>query len=171
MKRDEFIIPIAGLKDKVYQFEYELEKTFFEAAENTVVRDPDIHIHLQFDKTKEPYVLDFSISGDVEAECDRCATDVRVNVNEDYRLFVEFGEAANPGEDNTEVIFIPREAHDIDLTNHIHDYVYLSIPLVKRCSEPEDVIKCDERISGYLAKNDSGTDKNDPRWEALKKLK
>ena len=170
LDKREFTVPIAGLKDKVYHFEYELEESFFETAEESLVDDPDIRVDLKFDKTNDPYVLDFEISGSYYGECDRCASRINIPVASNYRLFVEFGEHIE-GTDETEVIYIDRDAHEIELYDHIHDYALLSIPMVKRCESEEDLKRCDEKVEQFLQKINTGTEETDPRWEALKKLK
>jgi uncharacterized metal-binding protein YceD (DUF177 family) len=170
MKHREFNIPIAGLKDKVYQFEYELNDSFFDTATEPLVSEPDIQVHITFDKTKEPYVLDISISGTFMGECDRCASELRIPVEGDFRLYVKFGQAEETV-DETEVVYISREDHEILLYEHLYDFAHLSIPMVKRCSTPADKTRCDEKIESYLTKAPVQEDLKDPRWEALKKLK
>lgn len=170
MKNQDFIIPLSGLKDKVYHFEYELEASFFDAAEQPLVRKPEIEVTLQLDKSKEPYVLDFDISGTYEDECDRCGSLIRVPVEGHFRLYVEFGEPMEEV-DETEVIYIARDAHDLDLYEHIYDFVHLSLPMVKRCSTPEEKRRCDEKTKAFLSNSDDLPPEGDPRWEALKKLK
>jgi len=170
MKEKEFNIPIAGLKDKVYHFEYELEDSFFDTVDEPLVIKPEIGVNLKFDKTNEPYVLDFEISGSYNGECDRCASKIDIPINGSFRLFVEFGEPEEKS-DETEVMFISREEQEIRLYDHIHDYVLLSLPMVKRCESPEDIIRCDEIVEAFLSNLADRNVESDPRWEALKKLK
>ena len=170
MKRKEFNIPIAGLKDKIYLFEYELEASFFDTVDETLVKDPDIRVDLKFDKTHEPYVLDFEISGHFSGECDRCASEIRIPVEGSYRLFVEFGEHVEEC-DETEVMYISRDAHEIELHDHIYDFALLSIPMVKRCESPGDITRCDEKVEAFMSNLADRNKESDPRWEALKKLK
>ena len=175
MKKQEFIVPIAGLKDKVYQFEYELEDSFFDTVNEPLVSDPQIEVNITFDKTNEPYVLDFNITGDFACECDRCATPIRVAVNSDHRLFVKFGQAAEHANE-TEVMYISREDHQIELDEVLFDFVYISIPMAKRCSTIADIAKCDKIVEAYLTQELSNKEKDvetssDLRWEALKNLK
>jgi uncharacterized metal-binding protein YceD (DUF177 family) len=170
MKKEEFTIPIAGLKDKVYHFEYELEESFFDPANEPLVSAPVIRLHISFDKTNEPYVLHFHIEGDFGGECDRCGSPVRIPIEGTYRLFVEFGQPET-NSDETEVIYISRDDHEIRLYEHVRDFVYLSIPMVKRCSAPEDIARCNETVKAFLKQVPTVERKTDPRWEALKKLK
>ena len=170
MKKEEFRIPIAGLKEKIYHFEYELDYSFFDTVDEPLVTEPDIRVHLKFDKTHEPYVLDFSISGDYSGECDRCATKVRVPVLGEFRLFVEFGEHIE-GYDETEVTYISREEHELRLYDHIYDFVQLSLPMAKRCESPEDKIRCNNIVESFFSNMVSRNEDSDPRWEALKQIK
>ena len=171
MNKRDFIIPFVGLKDEVHQFEFELDETFFDNAANQVsVEAPEVKVDLQFDKTHEPYVLNFSVTGTYQDECDRCASQIRVPLYGRFRLFVEFGNIEN--EDETEVIYISREQHEIDLTEHIHDFVYLAIPMVKRCESEADLTNCNKKVEAFLDKvNQPQEETIDPRWESLKKLK
>lgn len=170
MKKAEFHIPLAGLKDKVYHFEYEFEASFFDADSEPSVKDPAIGLHIIFDKTNEPYVLDFNISGDYAGDCDRCGSGIRIPVEGAFRLFVEFGQPIE-GADDSEVIYISRDDHELELDEHVYDFVYLSIPMVKRCSTPEELARCDKKVKAYLKESPSDEPSGDPRWEALKKLK
>ncbi len=170
MKKENFTIPIAGLKEKVYHFHYDLEDSFFDTVEQPLVEKSNISVDLTFDKTNEPFVLDFEISGTYEDECDRCATNIKIPITGDFRLFVELGSIDH--EDKTEVIYLSRDDHEIKLFDHIYDFVNLSIPMVKRCESPEDLKLCDAKVESFMKKNNSVEEsKSDPRWEALNKLK
>lgn len=170
MKKRDFVIPFVGLKHAVHHFEFELDESFFETADETYVKNPDIKVDLTFDKTHEPYVLDFKITGTFEGDCDRCAANIKIPVDSSFRIFLEFGNTEN--DDETEVIYLSREAHDIDLYEHIHDFAFLSIPMVKRCETEADLALCDERVDSFLKKINTPTEDNiDPRWASLKKLK
>ena len=170
MNKQDFRILIAGLKEKVYHFKYELDDSFFNTVEQPLIEQSSIVVDLSFDKTHEPYVLHFKVTGTFEGECDRCASTINIPINADYRLFVELGNIEN--DDETEVIYISREDHDIKLYDHIYDFVNLSIPMVKRCTSIADVKLCDEKVSSFMERINSSSEKTtDPRWEALKKLK
>lgn len=171
MKKRDFIIPFVGLKEEIHQFEFELDESFFDTADQSLVVAPEIVVNLQFDKTHEPYVLDFNITGSYEGECDRCAANIRIPVSGKFRLFVAFGNIEN--HDETEVVYISRESHDVDLTEHIHDFAFLSIPMVKRCETEADLALCDERVDSFMKKINKPVEEKaiDPRWESLKKLK
>lgn len=171
MDNREWKIPLAGLKEKVYYFEYELDQTFFDESAEPLMKDPKVHVHLSFDKRHEPYVLDFELSGDFEDLCDRCGATIRVPLLGDHRLYVEFG-AAIEGEENdqSEVVYLSREAHEIDLYDHVHDYVILSIPMIKHCRTGIEKERCDQKVRQYSG-NEKASPGNDPRWAALKNLK
>lgn len=172
MKKREFVIPFVGLKETNHEFKFELEASFFESLANQDITDPKIVVDLQFDKSHEPYVLVFKITGSYIDQCDRCARDVRIPVYGKFKLFLEIGNTENL-RDETEVIYITRDTHDIDLYEHIRDFVLLSFPLVKRCESEADLKICDERVNEFLNKvnNTSEEQAIDPRWASLKKLK
>ena len=167
MKQEQFVIPLAGLKEKVYYFEYELEESFFDAEEPQVLK-PEIRVDLKFDKTNDPYVLDFSIYGKFKGTCDKCAATIDIPIDGEYRLFVEIGDTEN--DDDTEVVFIPQDAFELRLYDHVHDFVYLSLPVIKSCDEPFNTPFCDKEVGEILEKSNPDKD-SDPRWEILKNLK
>lgn len=171
MKKEEFVIPIAGLKEKVYHFEYEFEASFFETADEPLVSEPKIQLHIVFDKTHEPYVLDFEITGEFKGACDRCGSAIKVPVLGDHRLFVEFGEPSEETLDDSELIYISRDDHQLELEAHVRDFAILSLPMVKRCSTPDEKVRCNKIVEGYISNMPVEEDLTDPRWEALKKLK
>lgn len=170
MKKRDFNIPLLGLKEKVYHFEYELDNTFFDTAEQPLIKEPNIKVNLTFDKTHEPYVLDFNVVGTYKGECDRCASNITIPIDENYRLFVEVANEFD-NDDESEVIFITRDEQELRLYDHIYDYAHLSIPMVKRCESPADLKECDKRVETFMNNLQAKNEESDPRWEALKNLK
>lgn len=169
MNNRDFTIPLLGLKDKVYHFEYELENSFFDIAEQPLIQEPKIKVDLTFDKRHEPYILDFHISGTYKGDCDRCAANIIIPIDATHRLYVEIGN--EEVRDETEVIFISRDEPDLKLYDHVYDFVHLSLPLVKRCESRADVKQCNQRVEAFMNLLKAKNEESDPRWEALKNLK
>jgi len=77
------------------------------------------------------------------------------------------------GELDDEVVVIPREENQIDLGQHLYEYLVLSLPV--RRIHPDDTSgnsTCDrrmmEKLKNHIVAEES--ENNDPRWDELKKL-
>ncbi len=169
-----FRIPFRGLKNKVHQFEFELGKQFFEDFEHTLVEECTINVHLTFNKSSEPYVIDFDINGTFKSACDKCLANIDVPITGSYRIYVEFNNRAE-NKEGEEVIFIDNEQDFISVKNLIYDFVNLSLPIIKSCDDPFKTQYCDMEVSKYIRESDEIVEKkeeeHDPRWDQLKKLK
>ena len=69
---DQFSIPVSGLSNGLHGYDFSIEKDFFQAFEESPVKDGAVKVHLDFDKREDMYIMSFSFEGKVEVTCDRC---------------------------------------------------------------------------------------------------
>ena len=173
--RKEYRIPFTGLKLGVHQFKFQVGEEFFKSFEDSVIGKSDVHVDVTFDKRETFFVLDFSIGGTVQVECDRCLEKFDQEIIDEHRVYVKFDdEAKRQHQEDEDIIYISHNDIFVDVSQLIYELVNLSLPLQKICPPKADGSPgCNEKVLKILeGKQKEDNDKEpDPRWEALKKLK
>lgn len=166
MRLNDFIIPFVGLKQGTHQFEFQINRLFFEAFPIADVEDGNIDFLLDFEKTSTMLILQFSMEGIVDCSCFRCNGSVKVPVAGEQRIIVKFGEEEFTESD--EILVIPPTSHELDISPLIFEMITLALP--QRIVH-EDEADCDQDVIKKLNEIKVQEDKNtDPRWDALRNL-
>ena len=163
-------IEFAGLKVGKHQFNFELNKEFFE---NFSFFDfNNIHLCVDVDLTKKSTLLElnFHLKGSVNVNCDMTNEPFDMPFNKEDFLVVKFGQEYND-EDN-EILVLPYGEHKVILDQYLYELVILSLPRKRVHPGVEDgtleseIIKILDELkpSGFALESD-------PRWEKLKKIK
>ncbi|MDR0802664.1 DUF177 domain-containing protein [Fluviicola sp.] len=191
---NEFIIHFVGLKTGTHRYEFNIDKSFFEGVENTLIDDANVHVELALDKKETMMIAEFSLSGTVTTQCDRCNDPMEVPVHGNYRIIYKFGTEIS--EDENLIILHP-EAFELDVSAPIYELLIISLPTrrihpegacngevmdlyhkyIINANTPEDEDE-DEDDWDDDGEDDSGWDDDnpdddrpiDPRWSALKNL-
>src|ERR1051325_8526847 len=87
-------IPFVGLSLGEHKFDYKIGDAFFSNYEYSLIKNGDITVELDFLKQETMLVLDFYISGTIQAICDRCLEEFPLEIDGHNRLIVKFGEEA-----------------------------------------------------------------------------
>lgn len=162
-----YSIQFSGLKPGRHEFDYEIDRKFFESIEYSEIADGKIHVDLALEKHSNMLVLNFVLKGDVKVPCDRCGEDFLLPVNDRQRLIVKFGE--QNAEETEEVIVLSRNESEINVAHTIYEYIILALP-IKRV-HPEG--QCDEETLKRLENLEAQEEKDkttDPRWDGLKNI-
>lgn len=172
-----------------HQFEYRLDKRFFENMESADIHDADLTVHLTVTYKADIYSLDFTIQGTITLICDRCLDDLIFPVDTTYHIAVKYGE--DYSDDSDELLVIPESDNYLNVAYMIYDTVALTIPI----KHVHPMGKCNRQMSAMLKKHrahqpgdedaeledtlidemetmDSNEPEaaTDPRWDQLKKL-
>ena len=174
-QQKNYIIPFVGLKNDIHHFDYEINGDFFASFPDSPLDDTDIRVGLQFDKRDNFFILIFDLEGTVAIECDRCYEKFNMEIGGGYQVIVKFDGNLHhhETEDEVEIIFIPSNETQINVSQYIYEFSILSIP-IKRTHPLDENGKstCNPEILTRLEDNVPQADANsDPRWEALKKIK
>lgn len=165
-----YSIPLAGLKEARYTYDFSIGDDFFKAFESAEIKRGEFSAVVELQKCSTHLELDISINGRAEVMCDRCLEYFYMPLTSVNRLFVRQGkewEDADP-----DMITMPLDEHEIDLSQFFYEYIHLALP-IKR-THPDDGkgnSTCDPDMIRKL--NDHllhGEPKADPRWDELKKL-
>ncbi len=164
----EYIIPVKGLALGDHQYTYVIDDKFFS---NYDYFDTNKGlVNLTVDMVKESNLIDFKFhfDGNIELLCDRCLDKFNMHVNDDFRLIVKYGNEFE--EISDEIITIPNNEANIDLSQYIYEYINLMLPIKKVHQDDEfGNSTCNQemidQLDNYIEK------KSDPRWDALKNIK
>lgn len=165
----QFVIPFSGLKPGMHQFDFIVDDKFFEALDYSVFENGMVKISLEMTRQERMLIFDFSFTGYVEVTCDRCLEKFNFPIDANRRLIFKFGEEWQ--ELSEDIIIIPESEYQIDIAHYLYEYISLMLPI--KCTHPDDETgksTCDAEMLKYLADR-PGTEDQDPRWDALKKLK
>lgn len=161
---NEFIIQFVGLKIGTHRYEFDIDKSFFEGVENTLIDDANVRVELAFEKKETMMIAEFSLSGTVTTPCDRCNDPMEVRVHGDYRIVYKFGTEVS--EDENLVILHP-ESFELNVSAPIYELLVISLPA--RRIHPEG--ECNEEVmdlyNKYIvnANEPDNDDWDDEDWE------
>jgi uncharacterized protein len=168
-----YSIPVQGLQVGLHEFNYDIDREFFDNFEDSPIEDGNIQLRLEFDKRPDLYVLWFRFEGSVKTDCDRCLTSIDLPVKDEQRLLVKLREEEQLSDD-PDVIFIRADAQKLNVAPYIYEFISLALPLIKVYDcEADENPKCDQDMLKYLdaANQKDEEEKDNPIWEELKKLK
>ena len=164
----QFSIPIKGLKNGIHQFDFQLDKAFFEAFEASIIKDGRFNVQLEFDKRPDLFVLDFIFEGAVKTACDRCLEIIDLPVKSSERLLVKL--ADEPKEED-EIVYITDTLTIFNVAKYIYEFINLSLPLIKVYDcEDDNPPPCNEKMLNYLDPEPEEETKANPIWDQLKNL-
>ena len=90
-----FDIQFVGLKLGSHQYEYKIEKTFFELFEFEEYNSVDVKIKLQLEKKTTLLELQFLAEGFVNVNCDVTNEPYNQAIQSEFSLVVKFGHEYN----------------------------------------------------------------------------
>ena len=100
-KLNEYLIPFLGLKLGKHQFEFQINKTFFDYFEFDEFENADVKVSLMLEKKSTMMELHFKHKGTVYVPCDVTGEMFDLPIKGKLRVVVQFGEAFN--NDNEEL--------------------------------------------------------------------
>ncbi len=175
-KLNEFLIPFIGLKLGKHQFEYQVNKAFFESFDYDEFESADIKVSVVFDKKSTMLELNFKHKGTIHVPCDLTNEMFDFPIKGKLKVIVQFGEEYN--DDNDELLILPHGEHEINISQIIYEMIALSIPFRKvhpgvkdGTLDSEALRKLNElRVEEIKEENNNTEDNIDPRWDKLKQL-
>lgn len=121
-----FRIPFVGLKIGTHTFEFDIDKTFFDEIEYTLISDGKVHATLQLEKKETMMIGHFTVEGTVNTQCDRCNDPLEVPVNGNYRIVFKFG---NEASDDENLVVLPEETYELDVVPQLYELITVSLPV------------------------------------------
>ena len=172
---NEYLIPFIGLKLGKHQFDYQIDKTFFDRFEYDEFESCTVKVDVVLEKKTTMLEVSFKHKGTVNVPCDLTGENFDLPIKGKLKLVVQFGDEFN--NDNEELLILPHGEHQIDLSQYIYEMIALSIPHKRIHPGVKDgTLKSDalEKLNAIQVKDNKkveNKDENiDPRWDKLKNL-
>ena len=100
---ERFKIDLKGLTEEVSAFEWDINRDFFDALDETEVESGALHVSLSIRKASGFFELQFHTVGSVDITCDRCLDLMEQPIETDNRLVVKLG-SSNSEDDDTVIV-------------------------------------------------------------------
>ena len=158
-----FVVKFEQLSHGSHDFEFEIDKLLFKTNED--VLDAKFKVDLDLYKTGNMMDMKFYFTGSFMLPCDRCNEALWVDIEDESKLVVKYGQTHH--EDLDELIVLEDHEHELDLEQYFYETLSLFIP-ARRVHEEKD---CNPDIIAKLGKSDDDSEgETDPRWEKLKEI-
>ncbi len=170
--KNDFEIPFVGLKLGIHEFEFDVDKAFFEALPYSLIEDGDLRVWVELEKKETMLIVDFEVVGTIKTLCSRCNEEMDEDIEGDMTLYYKFGDEE---EEDENLVVIPRDSYEIDVTQPIYELITISQssrPVHEEGECNEEMVKLIEKYQMNPAetKENKDDDDIDPRWSALKNL-
>ena len=120
------MIPVKGLKTGKHQYSFDIDKEFFESYNKSEIKGADLKADIEMTVEVKTISLTVCFNGFIEVVCDRCLEYVQLPLHFSDKTYVEKGKSEES--DNSEMIVIPENEHEIDLTQYLYECIMLSLP-------------------------------------------
>ena len=176
VNRREYEIAFVGLKPGVHEFTYEVDDKFFKSYQPQDFTNCHATVKLKLDKNTSFLMLKFEIGGTVNLLCDRCGNPLDKTLWDDFEVLVKMVEnpdEMNKDEEDPDVYYISRTESHINVASWIYEFINLSIPLQRMCSEEElGGPQCNKEVLEMLRKlNEEEKGSENPIWKGLDKFR
>ena len=165
------MIDLKGLTAEATALEFDLDKGFFDALDQTEVEGGELHVSLSIRKASGFFELQFHTVGTVDIVCDRCLDLMEQPIETDNRLTVKLGSTASEDDDT---VTVDENEGILDTSWYIYEFIALAIPIQHvhapgKCNPA--MTKALEELSADRSGDEESSQAIDPRWEKLKDLK
>ncbi|MCG8340412.1 MAG: DUF177 domain-containing protein [Cytophagales bacterium] len=125
----KFDISIVKPNDRDEELVYELDESFFKLLENNLLEKGTVIVKVKVDKKPTLTQLLFTIEGAVELTCDRSLEKFDYPINIGRRVIFRLGDENK--ELCEDMYTVSRSESTINIAQHIHDFINLSVPMKK----------------------------------------
>jgi uncharacterized metal-binding protein YceD (DUF177 family) len=170
----QYRIPFTGLKNNRHEFDFQIDKRFFDEFEYSIVKDGELKVIVELDKQETMMILNFNIEGSIMLNCNLCLNNYPEKTIINERIIVKFEETDDINQTTEEILVLSKSEYELDIAPLLYEYINLAVPINSRCDNPGKESFCDkEMISKIESLNstEKTAEQNDPRWDILKKIK
>lgn len=165
----KYEISFFGLKEGQHEFEFEIDRKFFECFEKSEIKTGKLKAKVVLNKQPGLLELNIRIVGYVKVVCDRCLEDFDMPLKYKGELYVKFGGSYEEIDEN--VIILKTNTHHLSLSQFLYEYIHLSIPY-KRVHPDDENGKstCNKEMLSLIQESSFEEEKQeetDPRWKGL----
>ena len=169
-----YIIHYKDLSNGSYDYDFDIDKAFFENIEESEINDGQLHMQVTMQKTEAGLTLEYDLQGTVSIQCDRCLDFFDSNVELNGTLRVVFEQVEKDDNLELETINLLPDDEELDLTHFIYESILLSLPVQKvHPNNEKGKPTCNKEMLKLLKKHssDKKTNETDPRWDELKNFR
>jgi uncharacterized metal-binding protein YceD (DUF177 family) len=163
---DHYSIPVLGLHDGLHQYDFIIDKEFFQCFEESPIKEGDVKVHFIFDKHPDLYEMTFQFKGTVKTTCDRCLEEFDLLIEDSQFLLVKFDEKEW---EDVDIIYILKGTPKLNVARYIYEFVNLAVPMMKTHDDAGE--RCNPDMLKFLtreAENNQDDPSANPLWDALK---
>jgi uncharacterized metal-binding protein YceD (DUF177 family) len=113
----------------LHEFEFELLDAFFGHYPESEIEKANVLVKVEMIKAERQLEFVFALDGWVMLPCDRCLEEYEQPVEGEFNLYGKFGNGNN--DDEFDVVWLPNDAYQIDLSQYLYEFVVLSLPMRK----------------------------------------
>ena len=122
----QYSVAYKGLKNSSFDFVFEVDDALFVAYESKEILGGNCHVEATMLKGESQLEFDFTITGEVTCECDRCLEPCQVPIDYEGHLIVRISD--EEGEYDGDVMWLNPAENEVDLTQYIYESIVLSLP-------------------------------------------
>ena len=122
----QYSVAYKGLKNSSFDFIFEVDDALFVAYESKEIMGGNCRVEATMFKGESQLEFDFTITGEVTCECDRCLEPCQVPIDYEGHLIVRISD--EEGEYDGEVMWVNPADNEVDLTQYIYESIVLSLP-------------------------------------------
>lgn len=172
----EFEIAFVGLKPGIHEYNFSVGEKFFANYGEQEFTNCHANIKLTLDKKNGFLQLKFDIDGLADVICDRCNNPLKKQLWDEYNIIVKMvdnPDEMNEQEEDPDIYYISRGESHLKVADWIYEFVTLSLPMQKMCTENEFGGElCNKDVLAKLTAMQNEVKNNaNPLWKGLDKLK
>jgi len=165
---NKYNIPFLGLSFGKHHFEYKIDNKFFDAFQYTEIQNVNCIAEVILDKKNNFFEFQINIDGMVTLTCDVTNELFEEHIHNTIDLVVKFGEEYN--DDHLDILIIPHESFQINVSQYIYEAIVLSIPLKKVHPGVKDGTLQSDLLEKLKELEIHEKPNIDPRWAQLNQL-
>jgi len=160
-------IKISGLENGTYEYDFEDD---IEKIELTEPLFGKYNSNVVLNKFDDQIILEASTTAGANFICDRCGIEFTQSVISKYKM-IYLLRSIEDAEEEINITYLSPDAHIIDLSNEVRDYMILSIPMKRLCKEDCKglCVKCGSNLNEKQCECEDS--EIDERWKVLTELK
>ena len=164
-----YLISFTGLKNGEHAFNYVIDHSFFKDREYSEIQEANIDTRVLLKKENNLLVFDIKMEGTINVMCDRCGDYFDMPVWGENKLVVSL--TNNRFEAESDIIAIPLESSEIDISQYLYEYVSMLLPQRRIHPDRKDGTSMSNQEALKMLNKLSAQKKEkstNPIWEELK---
>lgn len=172
-----YTVHFKGLKTGKHIFNFDVDRTFFEQFEGSLVSNGNLKVEVELDKHTDILKFSIFIEGNVDVLCDRCLEGFSIPTQYEGQLAVRISDAIEGEENDDDIWYVSSNENEVSLAQYIYESICLSLPIKRYHGMLGTSIEgCDKEMLKKLNMLSNGPEESrqkppaDARWDKLKDI-